>query len=131
MDAGDGDCPTSATLLQTAPATGKITGRKARLDPIYPEGTKGAGPLRAGPQHSVLLLLPDILQPGRVFRVAPMMDVNDVAVGVAQRATSARHASRIGDRRPRAAVRQQVLAERRQVQGIHGREQSMLGGIED
>src|SRR5260370_35213979 len=118
MDAGDGDCPTSATLLQTAPATGKITGRKARLDPIYPEGTKGAGPLRAGPQHSVLLLLPDILQPGRVFRVAPMMDVNDVAFAVAQRGTSARHESRIGDPRHPDAVRHQVLADRRQIRAL-------------
>src|SRR5229473_1177302 len=79
MAPGTADFPASASLLQSSPATGKITGRKARLDPIYPEGTKGAGPLPAGPQHSVLLLLPDILQPGRVFRVAPMMDVNDVA----------------------------------------------------
>src|SRR5713226_4816080 len=100
------DFAASASLLQSAPAIGKTTGRKARLEPFYPEGTKGAGPLPAGPQHSVLLLLLDILQPGRVFRVAPMMDVNDVAVGVAQRETSARHVSRIDDCGRRDAVRQ-------------------------
>src|SRR5262249_14041765 len=60
-------------------------------------------PLLAGRQHSVLLLL-DLLPPGSVFRVAP----------VVQRKRAAGHVSRVGNRRRINPVGQQMLAERRQ-----------------
>src|SRR2546430_15829005 len=65
-----------------------------------------------------------------MFGVAPVVDVYDVAVGVAQRERSAGHVSRIGNRWRSNPVGQKVLAERGQVRRVHGREHSMLGWIE-